>query len=473
MLKINPKILDGEGLQKIHEAALDILETLGVRINHKDVYRRVIEAGALPGPSETAAFFPKKLVMDCLAAAPKNFDISLRSGKKTNLRAGGGAFYLTGNALNRTETGNDVKPISKEDFADFTRLTDNLENVSGMVGTYISGVPAKARDVVGFRIMLENTRKHMRPCLFSADGARVIMEMADIANEGRPYAESPFYSFGYSVVSPLQWSFEACEIFQKTSGHKIPLTINSEPLAGGTSPVTLAGSLALGDAEVLSGIVINEIIEPGRPVIYNIGFAHLLDMYSALALTGAPENCLLAAAGAELAEFYGLPSASWFGTDSLAVDSQSGIEKMIGILTHGMGGANFVWGVGNIEATKCFSPVMAVLDNEMIGMAERFERGIDVNAETLALGVIKEVGFSGDYLSAEHTLENFKSENRYDVLMTRANRDRWNEAGKLTLEAKAEKTVRNILSKKYEPHIGGSQLEKIMKIEKKWIETLS
>jgi len=313
--------------------------------------------------------------------------------------------------------------------------------------------------------MLENTDKHLRPCLYSAEGAKVIMEMADVVSGGKPYEEMPFFSFGYSIVSPLCWSHEACEIFKQTAGHKIPLTINSEPLAGGTSPVTLAGSMVTGNAEVLSGIVINQIIEPGRPLIHNIGFAHLFDMYETIALTGAPENSLMAVAGAELAAHYGLPSASWFGTDSMTVDGQSCLEKMLTIFTQAASGINFIWGVGNIEATKCYSPVMAVLDNEMLGATERFLRGFEVNDNTLALDTIYDLGFNGDFLSAEHTFDNFRTENRYNTILNRTIRDKWQNAGNLTSEDKARKIVADIYNKPGTLKIEGSIRDKLIKIE--------
>jgi len=299
------------------------------------------------------------------------------------------------------------------------------------------------------------------------------MDIADVVLDGKSYEDIPFFSFGYSIVSPLHWGYEACEIFLRTSGRKIPVTINSEPLAGGTSPVTLAGSLALANAEVLSGIVINQLIEPGRPILYNIGFAHLLDMYTAVALTGAPENGLLAAAGAELGAFYKLPSASWFGTDSMTVDGQASFEKMLTIFTHSTGGANFIWGAGNTEATKCFSCVMAVLDNEMIGAVERYKRGIEFNDETLAMDAIYEIGFSGGFLSSDHTLEHFKSENRYETAVCRMTRNKWQASGSMTMEDNAKKTVSDILSSPYEQCIDGSQLEKILVIEKRWVDKLS
>jgi len=457
-------------LNKTHEAGLAILENLGVKIEHSEVYRRVIEAGAKPGATGTVVYLPRELVMSCVAQCPKTIALGDRNGDIAYLSAREGIVYFTGNALNWTDASGVVHPITKMDFCDYIRLIDSLDNVFGMVGTCIADVPVKARDVTGFRLMLEHTGKHLRPCLYSAQGAKRIIEMADIVLDGSPYETMPFFSLGYSIVSPLHWTQEACEIFLQTAGRKIPLTVNSEPMAGGTSPVTLAGSLALGNAEVLSGIVINQILEPGRPLFYNMGFAHLLDMYTATALTGAPESGLMAAAGAELAAFYGLPCTSWFGTDTFTVDTQAVMEKMLTIFTHAAGGANFIWGVGNIEATKCYSPVMAVLDNEMIGATERYRRGIEFNEETLALDAIYEVGFGGDFLSSEHTFKHFRAENRYDILGTRGYRERWERDGSLTMEQKAAQVVEDVLSRSAKHYLEGKKLEQVKRLEREWLE---
>ena len=193
--------------------------------------------------------------------------------------------------------------------------------------------------------------------------------------DGTPLRERPIVSTGFSILSPLHWSALALGVFQATAGRGVPVMINSEPLAGATAPVTLAGCLVIGDADTLSGLVINQLLEPGRPCIYNIGFAHVLDMASAIALTGAPENALLQAAGADLARFHGLPSASWMSTEAMSFDAQAAFEKMITGLAHAAAGVNLIWGAGNLESTLAMSPEALVADDEIAGYFLRFQHG--------------------------------------------------------------------------------------------------
>ncbi|GAI50027.1 unnamed protein product, partial [marine sediment metagenome] len=139
-------------------------------------------------------------------------------------------------------------------------------------------VPPPVRDIVGFRLIAERTQKHIRPCMYSPENAEAIRNMSDILLDGRQYKDCPIYSLGYSICTPLHWTESALKLFVGSAGYSIPVTINAECMLGGSSPVTLAGGITLGNAEILSGIVINQLFEEGRPVIHNLGFSHVLDM---------------------------------------------------------------------------------------------------------------------------------------------------------------------------------------------------
>ena len=101
----------------------------------------------------------------------------------------------------------------------------------------------------------------------------------------------PWFSVGFTAHGPLRWTNLALEIYRHTAGHGIPATVNGEPMAGVSGPVTLAGAAAVGNAEILAGIVVNQILEPGRPVIFNLGLAHVFDMRTAIAVTGGAGEC--------------------------------------------------------------------------------------------------------------------------------------------------------------------------------------
>jgi trimethylamine--corrinoid protein Co-methyltransferase len=459
----------------IHKNGKQILEEVGIRVRNKMIYDLLLDAGGIPDKSDNVRIYlPGKTVEKYLSLCPKQFTIKDRSGNQTVMKSGGTAVYYTANATQYVRgTGKKASVLGVNEFTEFVRVADKLENVGGIVGTSLKEFPPACRDFAGFKIAAQYSSKHLRPCIYTPSGAEAIIEMSDIILDGKGLRDNMFFTLGYSIVSPLTWTDTALELFYRTRGHGIPIMINSEPLAGGTSPVTLAGSLTLADAEVLSGIVINQIIEPGRPCIYNAGFAHVFDMMTTLVLTGSPENALLQAAGAEMAQYHGLPSASWALSDSAMLDSQASAEKMLTGLIHTLSKVNMVWGVGNIETSKTISPEIAVIDNELIGNCKRFSDRFIVDEEHLALNLIKEVAFNGSFLESAHTLEHFQEEIRYSDLLTRTNRSQWEKDGSFSIEEKAEQYVNQVLKKEPDIYLTGNQIEKLEVVQKKWMERVA
>jgi trimethylamine--corrinoid protein Co-methyltransferase len=362
--------------------------------------------------------------------------------------------------------------MDSTDLAQYTRLLDALPNVHGVVGTSLTDYPPKVRDFVGFRVLVENSGKHARPVIFSPDGPRAIIEMAEVLAGGVPLGERPIVSFGYSIVSPFHWSRAALDLFLTTSGRGLPMMVNAEPLAGGTAPVTLAGALAQANAEALSGIVILQVLEPGRPCVLNLGFAHMLDMRFALATSGQIQDGLIAAAGAEIARYHGLPSASWISSDNSVCDEQSVLERATTGMLHALAGVNIIWGVGQLETEFTLSPEQAVIDNELAGILLRAQRGIEVSEETIAEAVIRECAPTGDYLSHDHTLRHFREEHFASDLIGPQRREAWLAAGGRTLGQRAAAKVEEILSRPPEPTVTPEQSEHLARIERDWLKRL-
>jgi trimethylamine--corrinoid protein Co-methyltransferase len=365
------------------------------------------------------------------------------------------------------------KELTRESYVEFCRVASQLRHLHAIVGTNLSDYPPAARDFVGFRAMAENTQKHLRPVIFTPRGVEVILEMADVLLDGGSLKDHPVLSFGFTCVSPLRWSDSALEVFRVSSGYGIPLMINSEVISGATAPVTLAGSLVLANAEALSGVAIAQLLEPGRPVVFNLGFSHTFDMKVAETLTGAPEGGLLGAAGSAIAHFHHLPSASWMSTESKVPDAQAAYEKTLLGLLHGLGGVNLIWGIGNLESTLSLCPEQAIVDNEIAaGILQAF-KGIETDEERMALSVIKEMRQKGDYLQSEHTLRYFRDELRVTDLLSRERWAVWETAGKKELIEVAKERVKMFLNASPPEHLSGVQKEKLERIEKKALEKIT
>ena len=462
-------ILGQQDCERIHEAALGTLERVGVRVDDPEVLSLLADAGATVTGKDMARI-PRRLVEWALAKAPKDFSIADRKGNTWDVRPGAASLVLTGNAL-YVGRGRGREELKSADMAELARVVDACRNIHGMVGTTVADYPPACRDFVGFRIMARNTAKHLRPCIYTPAGARLVMEMARVL-AGAPLRERPVVSTGFSILSPLHWTSLALGVFRNTAGLGIPVMINSEPLGGATAPVTLAGCLVIGDADTLSGLVINQLLEPGRPCFYNIGFAHVLDMASAIALTGAPENALLQAAGADLARFHGLPCASWMSTEAMAMDAQAAFEKMMTGLAHAMAGVNFIWGAGNLESTLTMSHEALVVDDEIAGYFLRCQTGIPVDEESLATEAIEEVGLAGDFLTSAHTMRHFRSVLSRPLLAARMRRSTWESRGSRTMEEGAQERVRAILAAEPVPYLDAHQEAELRRIEESGMRTV-
>lgn len=391
-----------EDVERVHQASLRILEETGVRLEHDGVVERLVAAGARRGGGSHDVRLSPGLVRELVARAPRCVELGARDGTSTVLEPRSESVFWTAPVL-YLWTGSERRPITVADLAGVARLCDRLEGVEGVMGVAMADVPPLHRDFVGLRVIAESIRKHVRVLCFSPRGMDALVRM-------KPVFPGPWFSIGFTAHGPLRWTHLALEVFARSAGHGIPVTVNGEPMAGASAPVTLAGAIAVGNAEILAGIAVNQLLEPGRPVVYNLGLGHVLDMRRATAVTGGPENALFARASAALARFYGLPSASWVSTESVFEDEQAALETMFGIATHVQEGVSPVWGLGQLESEMTLSLAQLVIDDEMVAYVRRHRRGFAVNEASLALDVVRDVGVAGSYLETDHTFEHHRRE---------------------------------------------------------------
>jgi len=455
-------LLSSAELELLSRAAKNLLEDPGVKVEDDAVARELLASGAKPGHQSSVLRLPLPMVEEFLALAPRSFALADRSRARREVGLDSPSLFWTGAALfMRDRLG--IRPIHRQDLADFARVVDRLEQVHGIVGTNVEEALPPHRDFAGFRIMAENTSKHLRALSFSTKGGEAMVEMGKVLAGSEGLANNPIFSVGFTAHGPLRWTSSALGLFKVTAGYRIPCMVNGEPMAGASAPVTLAGTAALGTAEILSGIVINQVLEPGRPCIFNLGFAHVMDMRNGFAVTGGPENALLAVAGAQLARYFGLPSASWMCTDSLLCDGQNTMEKTLAAVTHAQARVGLIWGVGTVESEKVISPIQAVIDNEILGMTRKFLKGFKVDEESIVLDEIRRVGITGSFLDSPHTLAHFRGaifEPHLSVRMQGSlagSRD--------TLLARAEDRVEEILAAERMPILSQEQSKELVRIE--------
>ena len=426
-------------IEQINEAALDLLENPGVRMEHPEIIALLIKAGASSGSGPDVIRFPRKMVQEKIALCPPEIHLADRLNKGKILRANGESVIWSVPGMNIFDRG-ECRPFTSGDMASWARLMDRLPNVDGVFSISMDDIPPNVRDIMGLRIIAENSTKHIRVLCFTPASMDIMVRMKDVVGN------FPWFSIGFTAHGPLRWTNLALDIFYRTAGHGIPITVNGEPMAGASGPVTIAGSVAVGTAEILSGIVMNQVLEPGRPCVFNLGLAHTFDMRTAIAVTGGPENALFAQLSARLGRFYNIPSGSWVSTESMIPDAQANLEKMCGFLTHLQEKVSLIFSVGQLESELTVSPAQAVIDNEMIDFARRYLRGVEVNSDTLALDLIRKVDISGSYLSEMHTLERFEEELFIPSILNRRPRTTWKKSGSPRLEDAAEDRAHSLMA---------------------------
>ncbi|MEI8063603.1 MAG: trimethylamine methyltransferase family protein [Verrucomicrobiota bacterium] len=441
---------------RLHETSLKILAEIGVRLEHDEIVRRMIDAGARPGAGPQDVRIPREMVREYLARVPSAIKLDARDSSGKTLTPNSPSSFWTNPAMYMW-TGTERRKATSEDLACVARLCDHLENVHGVMGMALDDLPPRHRDFVGLRVIAENCRKHIRVLCFTPDGMDALVAM-------KPVFPGNWFSVGFTAHGPLRWTNLALEIFRRSAGHGIPATINGEPMAGVSGPVTIAGAAAVGNAEILVGIVVNQLLEPGRPMIYNLGLAHVFDMKAATAVTGGPENALFAQISAEMGQFYNIPSSSWVSTESCFTDQQAGLEKMFGFHTHSSNGVSLVWGMGQLESKLTMSLGQLVVDNEMINYARRYQCGCTVNEDTLAYNLVREVGIAGSFLETDHTLLNFREQLFDPRILNRKVR----EATSKSLDNVASQLADEIITADTEAKISSAESTELRRVEKQF-----
>ena len=260
--------------------------------------------------------------------------------------------------------------------------------------------------------VLRKLSKNCEIYVGDADGVRDAIRLASaIVGSEDELVKKPIIHFLSCVGQPLTYEKAFLEGFIEAARRKIPIVMQSGAAAGATGPATLAGTFALVNAEILSEIILSQVMSPGLPVVY-ANWARTFDMKSQVICFAGPEYVLMRIAAGQMVERYKIPLAmGGFQADSKVLDIQGGYEKYVALISV-LAGSNLIIGSGMLDAASILDPLNFVLDDELAASYSRVMRGMEVNADTLAFNVIKAVG-SGpgrNFLAQEHTLRNVRKE---------------------------------------------------------------
>jgi trimethylamine--corrinoid protein Co-methyltransferase len=447
------KVLEEGDIRQIHEASLRLLQEVGIEIEYAPAVKALEDAGMKANGRRV--FFDPAYVEKKVAEAPHDFTLYARDPRH-NVHIGGDdvAFVPGYGAPFIIEAGGTRRPSTWEDYLNLLKLAHTCEEIDLSGGMLVepNDLDDRTRYLDVLYAHIRYSTKVPMGSSYGVPGARDTVELLAPAFGGKEaIREKPVVITLINTISPLKLDARQTSAMMEYARWKQAMVIASLVMAGSTGPATLAGALAVQNAEVLAGITLAQTVNPGTPVIYGSA-SSITDMHTGSVSVANAESALLNVSTAQLAKFYGLPARAGGGlTDSKGVDGQAGYESCLMLMAPVASGINFILHTaGILQYWLCMSYEKFIMDAEIAGMMRRFKKSIDVNETSLALDVIKQVGPGGHFLTQMHTKRNHKTEMRRPMLSDRQSFEGWAKT-RLTTEAQATALWRKTLDAYQDP----------------------
>jgi trimethylamine--corrinoid protein Co-methyltransferase len=461
-------VLTEKQVLDIHEAAVEVLAKVGFAVDHPAALEALSGEGATVSQDRKRVFLPRPVMEKLLARAPREFlcaarnpenDMIMKLGN-TYTRQGGGPFSFFDMRTSQ------ARPLTIQDAKDSVRLINALPHINAPSTVTPQDVDVATYDIAAVKTVLENTQKHFWALTTGASHLKYELEMAAASVGGRQNLKKrPILSGVYCVIAPLRFPADEIDRLILCGEYGINVMTPLTVLMGGSAPYTMAGCMTQMTAEFLASVSIAQALCPGIGQWYYTLFQYL-DMRNGRSLTHSPELMVLAAGGAQMSAFYGLPSLAntLLSGDCQAhqVIFQYGVNIMMGLLN----GVTFQVGAGSLECGNLYSHQSLVIIDEILDYMLAMRKGIEVSPETLAVEEIGQRAEKGEYLSSPMTMKYLRKEKRHvPDLMICPTLGAWRE-NPTTLLDRAEAKVQKILSEAPEesplPPDTLAELKKIM-----------
>lgn len=464
------ELLTQAQVEQVHETSLQILTQIGMDFGYPPALE-VLKNGGAKVDGERV-FFSSRLIEEQIKKAPSEFTLYARNPEHNVVFGGNNLAFAPGyGAPFVTDLERGRRKGTLKDYENFVKLTGastGQDVCSGMV-IEPNDVPHEIRHAQ----MIYTTLKYSDKCFMGSamgeKGAGDSLRMASILfGSQAQLAEKPRMISILGSLTPLKYDDRMLGAIMGYARAGQPLVITSLAIAGETGPATLAGNLALQNAEVLAGIVLSQLVREGTPVVFG-GASSNAEMRNGALSIGSPEMALNAASTAQMARFYNLPARCGGAVcDAKVPDAQAAYESMMSLLMAQVSGVNFVLhAAGILESYNCMSYEKFVMDDEICGMVKRIRKGYQVNADALGLGAIKEAGPGGHFLDKDHTLKHFRTEFYQPRLFDRDNFDSWHAKGSPQSMEKANKKYKEILAGYVAPELPADVDKALQKFIKK------
>lgn len=467
-LKPQDVLTEGQ-VERIHDGALRVLEKTGVQVESRaalDIYKK---NGCMVDFENNRVRFPPELPIRCLRQCPKTFRMKALDPENDLVLGGNVVYSALFSGLHTVDLDTwETRVPTVQDNHDANKVVDGLENVHGSTSytpycEFADESPAMFLPIstwsrLKYLSKISRVGTTMGSHIWEIQMAQALGVDVYGAMEGPP---------------PLTWNQDATDCAIECAKAGFPV----EPCAGGTMgatyPATLAGALVTGMAEVISGIVLVQLVRAGNPIIVNC-FPPPLDMKTGHLKFGAISISLYQASWNQIwRTTYGIPimNGGIGPSNAKRIDYQCGYEKSTGILVSALSGANWINTVGGLTGELSYHPALSVLDNDVLGYIGRFLEGVRVDDETLALDLIEETGpIPGFYLNKTHTRKWWKLEQFMPLSADTLTYPEWMNSGKKSALDLARERVDHLLKswKSKLPPGKEEELDRILEECRQW-----
>jgi trimethylamine--corrinoid protein Co-methyltransferase len=450
-MKKAAQLLSSKKIEAVDAAGRDILARVGIRILDNAILKRLQQSGARIDEKNQTVFMEDAWLEARLSTAPSHITLyARRSGLDLSLGSGLVYFGNGGRAFQILdgESGH-MRPTVLKDIAQCASLVDQLPHLSFfIIPCQAYDIPAEHYHLNDFFQAFNATDKHIMGGCDTLQGAKQMHALATVIAGGEErLRRRPFVSAITNPISPLTIDGVALRIMDFCAQKGVPLTCAPAPMAGATAPTTLAGTLAQMHAESLAGVALCQFLHPGAPVLYG-AVPSTMDLRKMNLSIGSVETAMMNTAAVALAHRNHLPIYASAGlTDAKSPDIQAGSEKMLSCLLVAQAGADFIHlAAGMLDSGNAIAYEQFILDDEMIGMVYRLLDGIEVNNDTMALGVIESVGPGGNFVLEDHTVEHMMDQHFYPRHCVRMPYDSWTREGEPTQLSRARDSVHELIA---------------------------
>ncbi|MEE8356903.1 MAG: trimethylamine methyltransferase family protein [Anaerolineales bacterium] len=402
------EVLTPDQIAEVRAATLHILESVGVHFPSEKTLNVFADHGALVDYESQIVRIPSELVLEAMSHAPRVYTLSGRSAGTDLILDGKTSYFATdGSGTETIDFGSgERRQSTKADVAMMAKAADYLSSISfywPMVSAQDCGSSSPLHELDA---SFNNTSKHIQSVtIIGEDLSRDALRMAEvIAGSKDNLSTRPPLSSLVCTIAPLGQDKEGIEGAMLYAEAGVPVGFMAMPNIGSTSPATMAGALAIGNSEVVSAMVLMQLVAPGAPVYHSL-LASVMDPRSGNYITGISEKYLCNAAAVQLAHDWNVPSLGGaFSVDCPTPDSwQLGRDSVYTSLFTPLVGADMVEGLGLLRAATLLIPEQIIYDDEIYHTHRALAKGIDTGSDDLALDVIKAVGPGGHFMGQKHT----------------------------------------------------------------------